>query len=720
MTTLKAQIHIGPAECYDPAMTQGEVDDMADGTTGNPFATWNAALAFAQANNETIINFFAGTYTTDNSVFNAFSLANGGHPITLDGMTVNGNGSTIVNASGAPTAGFANIQADNVTLNDINLLEFGQAVTIEDVAAFNYNVGIIDGSDNGGLNGVFINSDGSNTDATFTQVDFNNHDTPNFTSAMDIFSSSTNAAINTTVIFDDCDWNCNVRDGFGGALFIGHGGSRSPAAAGPIVTMLDGGFYGNQGLGIASDGGGLNVQDNATLTIDGTEFVCNTSAVMDGTAGGGAIRIQGGAAVTIANANFSGNSTMQYGGAILYTVANGTDPALTITSTQFWNNTASRGGAIYSGSETTTNVTDSYIEGNNATSTNSTFNGGGGIYIDAGPNATGNPDQTEFNITTTTITGNMGGNNNGGGVHIQEAETSSDDPSGSGQEDIITITNSVICGNTNSDGNAQEDLTEDAYEPFLSTGFSSITLDANSVIGEGMSDNGVTNAADRDLSQGDCAAIPIGVGSSIAAPAAIVCPACPDAPTTPDDCSFVPVELLEFLVNVDDCTAKLHWVTATELDNSHFNVQRSFDTKTFETIAKVAGAGTTVEMQRYSFTDEVGKSAYYRLEQVDFSGATSLSAAVFADFAKCNTETIVELAPNPTQGDVFVSFNSNTNAVRLNLYDMYGRILQQQVLQTNSGSNTVQLSTTALAKGIYFVSIDTTEGKTNMVRFVKQ
>ena len=79
----------------------------------------------------------------------------------------------------------------------------------------------------------------------------------------------------------------------------------------------------------------------------------------------------------------------------------------------------------------------------------------------------------------------------------------------------------------------------------------------------------------------------------------------------------------------------------------------------------------------------------------------------------------VELAPNPTQSDVFITLNT-ANEVRLNICDMYGRVLKEQVVAANLGINTIQLSTADLANGVYFVNVNTAEGRTNTVRFVKQ
>ncbi len=515
-------------ECFPQYGDQAEMDGAADGTAANPFATWAGALAYAQANNIDYIQFAPGTYQTDNSVFNAFGLA-GGWPVTLDGMYVDGQGATII--GNGTSVGFADVEADNVTFTNLNLTEFAQALEVQDVAAFTYCNGIIDGSDNNALNGVFVNSDAANTDATFINVAFNNHDTPNFTSAMDIFSSSTNAAINTTVNFCEATWSCNQRDGFGGALFIGHGGARGPDDPGPIVCMQGGGFYDNLGIGIASDGGALNVQDNSILNIDGTEFVCNTSNANDGTSGGGAIRVQGGADVDIQNANFSGNTTTQYGGAILFTNNDGTDPALTIGNTVFWDNTADSGGALAADGETTTNVTDSYFDGNQATAASgSDAHGGGAIYVDAGPEGSPTEASTVFVLSNSTLTGNTSATAEGGGMNVEITDNNQDSID-DGNSDDIQITNSVICNNTST--SADNDLTEDFYECFLCNPVNSAITFTTSIIGSG---TGYSPAGNVPFAQGDCGNT-AGVGYTTTAPAAIPCPAsCPLAPTTADNC----------------------------------------------------------------------------------------------------------------------------------------------------------------------------------------
>ncbi|MEM6700492.1 MAG: collagen-binding domain-containing protein, partial [Bacteroidota bacterium] len=90
----------------------------------------------------------------------------------------------------------------------------------------------------------------------------------------------------------------------------------------------------------------------------------------------------------------------------------------------------------------------------------------------------------------------------------------------------------------------------------------------------------------------------------------------------------LPVELLSFKAVADKGYVMLKWLTTSEVENSHFNLERSEDSKTFKSIARVEGNGTTLELSEYHFEDRkviIGNTYYYRLKQVDFDGAISYS-----------------------------------------------------------------------------------------------
>ncbi len=90
----------------------------------------------------------------------------------------------------------------------------------------------------------------------------------------------------------------------------------------------------------------------------------------------------------------------------------------------------------------------------------------------------------------------------------------------------------------------------------------------------------------------------------------------------------LPVELISFsITKISESSAVISWSTATEKNNHFFELQKSNDGMNFHTIQVVQGSGNTDAIHLYSATDNnlvVGMN-YYRLQQVDYDGRSSLS-----------------------------------------------------------------------------------------------
>jgi hypothetical protein len=97
--------------------------------------------------------------------------------------------------------------------------------------------------------------------------------------------------------------------------------------------------------------------------------------------------------------------------------------------------------------------------------------------------------------------------------------------------------------------------------------------------------------------------------------------------------AVIPVELVSFIGNFRDNKVILSWATATEKNNSGFEIERASFRKNettplqeWETIGFVKGAGTTTQIQVYSFIDDEYKQPglyQYRIKQIDFDGSFS-------------------------------------------------------------------------------------------------
>ena len=84
------------------------------------------------------------------------------------------------------------------------------------------------------------------------------------------------------------------------------------------------------------------------------------------------------------------------------------------------------------------------------------------------------------------------------------------------------------------------------------------------------------------------------------------------------------IEYASLTASATEKAVFINWVTASEQNNSHFEVERSLDMKTFKTVAMVldgfAATGTTGKT--YKFKEDAGavrngKTVYYRLKQID-------------------------------------------------------------------------------------------------------
>ncbi|MBD2713974.1 right-handed parallel beta-helix repeat-containing protein [Microvirga sp. STR05] len=174
----------------------------------------------------------------------------------------------------------------------------------------------------------------------------------------------------------------------------------------------------------------------------------------------------------------------------------------------------------------------------------------------------------------------------------------------------------------------------------------------------------------------------------------------------------LPVELKTFDVTAQRFDAKLAWSTASEKNNDHFDVERSFDGRTFERVIQVRGQGTTSQTTTYTFTDaNIGSKyqglVYYRLQQVDTDGTAVYSPVRTVSFAaRAAAEVKLSVFPNPaTSQDRTATLDLTTlpaGAYQATLLDATGRTMGTYPVQ--GGVNKV-LNIQALPSGAYIVLV---------------
>ncbi len=176
---------------------------------------------------------------------------------------------------------------------------------------------------------------------------------------------------------------------------------------------------------------------------------------------------------------------------------------------------------------------------------------------------------------------------------------------------------------------------------------------------------------------------------------------------------MVPVTWLSFTAQTADKKVHLHWTTATEINNSHFEVERSTDGRNFEQVGEVTGAGNSFTPLNYKFTDDApfgtNSILYYRLKQVDFNGEYEYSKTIaVGNSQQSNGVTIEAINPNPFTEQLNLTLNNVSEGnVIIEVYDLTGRKhYTQTTLSGGQGTLSIDLSSLAnLAKGVYIVNM---------------
>lgn len=173
--------------------------------------------------------------------------------------------------------------------------------------------------------------------------------------------------------------------------------------------------------------------------------------------------------------------------------------------------------------------------------------------------------------------------------------------------------------------------------------------------------------------------------------------------------SFLPVELSRFSAMAAGQSTLLSWSTATETNNAYFEVQRSADSRDWEVIGKVKGAGTTQEAQYYEYTDykPLPGLSYYRLRQVDYDGQYEFSPAVAVDRKEAGFSFTA--FPNPAPDALHISLPPREEPLTAEVYDACGQRVRQQTLPARAARQDIRLS--GLPPGLYWLAIADGQGR---------
>ena len=178
-----------------------------------------------------------------------------------------------------------------------------------------------------------------------------------------------------------------------------------------------------------------------------------------------------------------------------------------------------------------------------------------------------------------------------------------------------------------------------------------------------------------------------------------------------------PVKFTSFnAILLSNRNSLVKWTTQSEINNDHFEIERSDDGIQFFSRGKVSGNGSTTIAHNYDFTDVLNTTSqivYYRLRIIDNDGKYTFSKIVAI---KINGSISVEkfnVFPNPFTSDIKIALNSQTDInATFRIISFDGKELIRRNIDVQQGENIIVMKDFGtLPKGNYILEVTTANDK---------
>jgi hypothetical protein len=165
----------------------------------------------------------------------------------------------------------------------------------------------------------------------------------------------------------------------------------------------------------------------------------------------------------------------------------------------------------------------------------------------------------------------------------------------------------------------------------------------------------------------------------------------------------LPVKLVSFSGSIVDHAVKLSWISAGESLLDHYEIQRSADGVTFETIANVTPQNSNNFQKLYNYIDkQLLNKGYYRLKLVDEDGKFTYSNIIVLEVI---TKEMIVYYNNEQSLLTIKAAASQTEKIKISVVNMEGKRILQQERIINQGNNELNLRMKSFTAGIYIVEV---------------
>jgi len=172
--------------------------------------------------------------------------------------------------------------------------------------------------------------------------------------------------------------------------------------------------------------------------------------------------------------------------------------------------------------------------------------------------------------------------------------------------------------------------------------------------------------------------------------------------------SPLPIALVDFRAAYKNEQVILNWVTASEVNNDYFTVERSTDMINWEMVAIINGKGNSNKLVYYNTVDDAPypQLTYYRLKQTDYDGKYEYLDIVTVDCDTSEKDFVITLINITQEKNLIIHFTSAEGELyRVNIFDAMGKQLIEENYIVVEGKNMLQFDVKNFRQGIYMVTI---------------
>ncbi len=162
----------------------------------------------------------------------------------------------------------------------------------------------------------------------------------------------------------------------------------------------------------------------------------------------------------------------------------------------------------------------------------------------------------------------------------------------------------------------------------------------------------------------------------------------------------LPIEMIAFTGTARETDVLLQWVTGSEMNSSHFDVEKRVSSGTWRPLGRVEAAGWSYTTINYQLLDPEPHDGpnYYRLRQVDLDGTYKFSNVVVAEFSSFSAGAL-SIWPNPANDGATFENNSDLD-LELEMVTADGRAVRRIFL---GAERSRWVSLNDLPAGVYFI-----------------